>query len=87
MKQEFKRYHLEQFRNLTGYLEVSGGIGQLIGLFYPNLLALSSAGLALLMLLGTVVRIRTKDPWSEMIPAILLLLMNAYILVSNTLLT
>jgi hypothetical protein len=76
MKFEFKRYDLEKFRTLTGYLELAGGIGQLIGLFYPILLILSSIGLSLLMFLGTIVRLRVRDPWIDLIPAIFLMLLN-----------
>ena len=81
MKLEFKRYDLERFRTLTGFLEFSGGLGQLVGLFYPLLLILSSIGLALLMLMGTFIRIRVRDRWLEIIPAFFLMLVNISILI------
>lgn len=85
MKREFKRYRMERFRTLVGYLEFAGGTGLLIGLFYPGLIAISSSGLALLMLLGTIIRIRARDPWLEILPAIFLMLINAYISLSEIL--
>lgn len=86
MKLEFERYKMKQFRTLTGYLEVAGGTGQIVGLFFvPILLTLASSGLALLMLMGTIVRIRTKDPWVEIIPAFSLFIINLYIAISENL--
>jgi len=48
---EFKRYGLPTFRKLTGFLQLLGAIGLLIGLYFtPILLLLASTGLHLLML-------------------------------------
>lgn len=80
MKAEFQRYGLSNFRQLTGALELLGGIGLLSGLIYTPLLIFSSAGLSLLMLLGTIIRIKVKDRPFEILPAFSLMLINAYIL-------
>lgn len=80
MDEEFKRYGLSRFRKLVGLLEVLGGLGSLIGLIYNPLLMLSSAGLACLMLLGVIVRLRLKDSFFLIIPASSLMLINAFIL-------
>lgn len=82
MKIEFRRYGLSQFRMLTGALELLGGAGLLFGLYYLPLLILSAGGLSVLMLLGVIVRIRTKDPLIEIIPAFILMLINIKILIS-----
>jgi hypothetical protein len=79
MRTEFLRYRLERFRKLTGALELLGGTGQLVGLAYPFLLQFSSAGLALLMFLGVIVRIRTRDPIVQIFPAFGLMLLNVWI--------
>lgn len=76
---------MERFRTLTGYLEFAGGTGLLVGLYYPLLLVISSLGLAILMLLGTLIRIRTRDPWVEILPAFFLMLINTYIFLSKIL--
>jgi hypothetical protein len=80
MKKEFHRYGLSQFRTLTGYLELLGGIGLLVGRYYPLPLLISSAGLSLLMFLGIIVRFKTKDPLVEILPAFLLMIINLTIL-------
>jgi hypothetical protein len=82
MKNEFKRYGFSQFRKLTGTLEFLGGAGVLLGQYYTPLLILSAAGLALLMFLGVMVRLRTKDPLIEVLPAFALMVINLKILFS-----
>ncbi len=83
MKLEFKRYQMERFRTLVGYLEFAGGAGLLIGLTYHPLMLISSLGLALLMLMGTITRIRVRDPLLETIPAFILMLINSYLFLSE----
>ena len=79
MTEEFERYGLLKFRVLTGVLELLGGFGLLAGILYPVLLLLSSGGLCLLMFLGAAVRLRVKDPFIQIIPALLLMMVNGYI--------
>ncbi len=76
---EFKRYGLSRFRRIVGVLELLGGLGLLLGFYYPILSILASAGLTVLMFLGTVVRLKTKDLLWEIIPAFTLMLLNSYI--------
>ncbi|MDP1572119.1 MAG: DoxX family protein [Vicinamibacterales bacterium] len=80
MRAEFRRFGLERFRVLTGALEVLGGTGLVGGLLWPPALWLSSGGLALLMLLGVAVRVRVGDGLRQTLPALLLMLVNVYIL-------
>jgi hypothetical protein len=82
MKIEFKRYGFSQFRKLTGTLELLGGAGLLLGQYYTPLLILSAAGLALLMFLGVIVRLKTKDQLIEILPAFILMVINLKILFS-----
>jgi hypothetical protein len=82
MKLEFKRYGLEKFRTLTGVLEILGGLGLLIGLEYKFILQFSSLGLCLLMLSGLVVRIKIKDRFTQILPALILFLFNFYIFIN-----
>ena len=81
MVDEFARFGLSQYRRMTGGLEVLGGLGLLAGLVWAPLLAVSAAGLSLLMLLGVVTRIRVRDPWMQTLPAIVLLLLNLFVTV------
>lgn len=76
MKKEFQRYGLSQFRKLTGTLELLGGTGLLLGQYYSPMTILSAAGLALLMFLGVVVRLKTRDPLIEILPAFILMIIN-----------
>lgn len=79
MDEEFKRYGLEKFRTLTGYLELLGGAGLLVGLLVKPILLIASTGLSVLMLLGVITRIRVSDPWYEILPASILMLINGWI--------
>jgi uncharacterized membrane protein YphA (DoxX/SURF4 family) len=84
MRAEFERFGLSRFRQLTGALEVVGGLGLLVGLARPTVMVVASGGLALLMLLGVIVRVRVRDPLLETAPAAVLMLVNAYVLVEAT---
>lgn len=80
MKDEFIRYHLADKRKLTGFLQIFGGIGLLVGwLFSPLLALIACLGLALLMLLGFGVRIKIKDTWLQSLPSLCYALLNAYL--------
>jgi hypothetical protein len=82
MRAEFERFGLARFRRATGALEVLGGLGLVVGLRSPAVLALASGGLALLMLLGVATRIRVRDPLLEILPAAALMALNAAILLA-----
>jgi hypothetical protein len=79
MKSEFQRYGLKEFRVLTGLLEILGGFGVLIGLFYPPLLSLASLGLFVLMIAGVYTRVRVGDSLLLTLPALALLLINGFV--------
>jgi len=79
MKAEFKRFGLEKVAMLTAVLEITGGLGLLLGLFVPFLLYISSAGLALLMLLGFITRLYIKDSIWVSLPALFFMFLNIYI--------
>ncbi len=79
METEFERFGLSRYRRLTGSLEVLGAVGLLVGIFEPGVMLAASAGLALLMVLGVITRIRVRDSFFETLPAAVLLLMNLFI--------
>jgi DoxX-like family len=79
MLDEFSRFGLTQYRRVTGGLEVLGALGLLGGLRFPPLIVVSAAGLSLMMLLGVVTRVRVRDPWLQMLPAVCLMLLNAFL--------
>ena len=79
MQYEFKRFGIERFTKLTGFLELLGGIGLSLGLKYHFILIISSGGLALLMLLGFGVRLKVKDGFWLSFPSIFFMTLNFYI--------
>ena len=79
MKNEFKRFNLEKLGLLVIILEILGALGLLVGMWYKPLLIFSAAGLALLMLLGVIVRFNLKDSLWITIPALFYMCLNAFI--------
>lgn len=79
MKSEFKRFGLEKAGALTAVLEILGALGLLVGLKFQMILLISSAGLAILMLLGVAIRIKIGDPFFATLPALFFMMLNAYI--------
>jgi len=82
MKSEFKRFGLEKFGAVTAILELMGGLGLIIGLKFNPILVISSFGLALLMFLGVLVRIKVKDSILITLPALFYMLLNLYLFLS-----
>ena len=83
MRDEFKRYGLEKFALMVSTLQILGGLGLIVGLqFYPALI-ISSGGLAILMLLGFMVRLKIKDGFWRSLPAFAYFLLNAYLFYSS----
>jgi DoxX-like family len=79
MVAEFERYRLARFRSLTGMLQVAGSLGLFAGYFSRPLLLLSAGGLAAMMLLGVLVRLRIRDPLVAAIPAFAFFALNLFI--------
>lgn len=76
---EFERFGLGRFRRLVGALEVLGSLGLVAGFFMPGVTLVASAGLTLLMILGVITRFRVGDPPVAALPALVLLVVNAFI--------
>ncbi len=79
MKTEFERFNLKKFGLIIIVLEILGALGLLLGLLFTPVLLLSSAGLALLMLLGLITRIKLNDSLLVTLPAALFMLLNTVI--------
>ena len=80
MKNEFRRFGLEKYGTLVAILELVGAVGLLIGFQNHTVLTLASGGLAVLMFLGTGVRVKIKDSLLVSLPAFFYFLVNAIIL-------
>jgi uncharacterized membrane protein YphA (DoxX/SURF4 family) len=79
MKSEFQRYGLAKYKNLTGILEILGGVGILIGLWHRQIFLVSSFGLTILMILGVITRTRIKDSFIQTLPAIVYFIMCVFL--------
>jgi hypothetical protein len=87
IKSEFERYNLSGFRKLTGFLQLCGAFGLLVGLYYNTIiLFLASTGLFLLMLGGFIVRLKIKDSFTQSFPSFGFAILNLFIAI-KTLLT
>ncbi|TYB76286.1 DoxX family protein [Bizionia myxarmorum] len=77
---EFARYGLSKYRKLTGYFQLIGAIGLLLGLYLnPVLLIIASLGLSLLMLAGFAVRIKINDNFIKSFPSLTFAVLNLWI--------
>jgi len=83
MKSEFKRFGLEKFGRLTAVLEIGGALGLLAGFYFNSILLISSGGLALLMFLGFLARLRVKDSLWVSLPALFYMVINSYIFLKS----
>ena len=79
MIDEFIRYRIPQFRKLTGWFQLLGSLGIIIGFWVDNLQALSTICLSLMMLFGVAVRIKIRDNLIKILPAVFYCLLNAYL--------
>lgn len=79
MVNEFVRYGIPQFRKLTAWLQLLGSLGIIIGFWIDYLQIFSTIGLSLMMLLGVTVRIKIKDNFTKILPALFYFLLNAFL--------
>lgn len=80
MVAEFERFGLSGFRLMVGWLEVLGAAGLIAGVWVPEALVVGAGGLTALMVLGVGTRLRVGDSVLQTAPAMVLLLLNGYIL-------
>lgn len=78
---EFERYGMPGLRRFVGSMHLLGAMGVVLGLGYSPIGALAAGGLAILMALGLVVRVRINDALRLMVPAASLAAVNALLIV------
>jgi hypothetical protein len=83
MRIEMKRFSLERYGTLTAVVQLCGGIGLLVGLVSEAILLISSGGLALLMLFAVGARLKVRDNFGALVPALFFMLLNACIFYSS----
>ena len=81
MKNEFIRFGYARQRTLTGYLQLLGGLGLLVGYGWevPLLSGSAAAGLGLMMIFGFGVRLKIRDSLLAASPAFLYAVLNGYL--------
>ena len=83
LQQEFRRYHLGAQCRLVGILQCLAALGLIAGFWLPWLGQAAAAGLALMMLVALGVRIRIRDRFEQMLPALGYLALNVYLCVAG----
>ena len=79
---EFERYRLARYRKITGYLQILGAVGLLIGFTgTPIIGLLASLGLGIQMLLGFGVRLLIRDSLLQCMPSFSFMLISAGLVV------
>ena len=73
------RFGLSPLRKLIGLLQICGALGLLAGFRFPLLGQTAAGGLALMMLLAILVRIKIHDGFLKTTPAILYCLADGYL--------
>jgi len=79
IKREFERYGVAPQRTLVGGLQLAAAVGLLAGLSQDWMGQMAAGGLALMMLVAVGVRIRIQDSLLQTLPALIYLLLNAYL--------
>ena len=80
MVDEFQRFGLsQQQRIITGFAQLAGSIGLLIGLREPLFGLIAAVGLTFLMLLGFLTRLKIRDSVAQSLPSFIFMLLNAYL--------
>jgi len=79
LEREFVRFGLASLRKLIGLLQICGALGLLAGFRIPLLGQTAAGGLALMMLLAILVRIKICDSFLKTTPALFYCLANGYL--------
>ncbi|TQE96890.1 MAG: hypothetical protein FKY71_16400 [Spiribacter salinus] len=77
MRAEFARYHLDRYRAITGWLQLAGATGLVVGIWLPAVGFAAALGISLQMLAGFGVRIYIRDKWLQCFPAAFYCILNA----------
>ena len=81
MREEFEVYGLPDWTlYMVGFLKVAFSVGLLAGIWLPELVVTSAAGIAFFMFFAILMHIRVKDPIVKSIPAITFLTLSIVII-------
>ncbi|SHN30019.1 DoxX family protein [Gracilibacillus kekensis] len=80
----FKNLKLPQwFRVVTGWVELVGVVGLVIGFWLPWFLVIAGLWFGVTMMVGMITHIRVKDPLSKIIPASVFLAVSVMLIIIN----
>ena len=79
LEKGFVRFGFSAQRGLIGLLQICGALGLIGGLWFPLLGKAGAGGLALMMFVGILVRIKIRDSLLKTTPAVLYFLVNTYL--------
>jgi hypothetical protein len=79
LKKEFERYGFSKQRRLIGFLQLCGALGLISGFWIPFIGRIGASGLALMMFVAVIVRIKIRDTFLQTTPAILYFFLNTYL--------
>lgn len=80
MTLEFERFGVSAWkRKLTGILQLLGSIGLISGFFIPTIGFIVATGLAVLMLLAFIIRLRIRDGLIKSLPSFFYTLLNCFL--------
>ena len=80
MKDEFTRWGFQKYRILISCTQLLSAFFLLLSFFYPFLVIFCSSILFIMMLGAIYVRIRIKDSFLQMLPALIYFFLNAIII-------
>jgi uncharacterized membrane protein YphA (DoxX/SURF4 family) len=81
LQREFQRFGFSDQRKLIGFLQICGALALVCGFWIPLLGKAGAAGLAVMMFVAIIVRIRIQDSFPKTVPAILYCALNTYLTV------
>ena len=81
--EEFKRFGMtDKMRQLTGLLQIIGSVGLLTGLFYTIIGLSAACGLAVMMFIAFIVRLKIKDSIAQSLPSLIFMLVNVWLTIT-----
>lgn len=85
MEEEFARYGLPDWvRVVVGSTKVTLAVLLLFGVLFTPLAVISATLMALLMVSAVVAHVRVGDPWRKSIPAALMLMLSALVILGHS---
>jgi hypothetical protein len=77
---EFHEYGIpDLLRNIVGATKIALSTLLIAGIWYPSLVLIPAALMALLMLCAQAAHLKAKHPWQKYVPSLVLLLLSLFV--------